>query len=263
MEIAGSIVRQTSDVEAIWDRLTPVLDEVQAMLSQQCSRRQERRARGLPTWQEWRKTFLETSGLDVSERTAQRHLKALRELMDPDAKKTTTHARKVSSAELQKLLRTQRAVHELGAALRQGDDPSNALERVVASDITSDRLSEMIANSPAPRNAYSMSDSHAGLDTPLTSSEISYRLSHLGSAKTCELDFKRGGVPLLAEYFTVEHSAEIKVVFGSLSLAEKHEALKDLFAAIEKAILHVDDVRGALQLPGEGLAEDREPLQAA
>jgi hypothetical protein len=253
MEMAGFIVSKTLDMKAIWDQLLPVLNEVQAMLSQHCSRRQERRAIGLPTWQEWRNTFLTDSGLNVSERTAQRRLKEFRVLMNPELAKSAAHTAGQSSFERYQLLQTQLAVNQLRDAFHEGDDPSDALESVLATTISPERLREMVANSPKPREANSIGARTAGSDTLLTSSAISFRLNHPGFSSKCEIDFKPGGWALLAEYLTVDHSAQFDAVFGSLSLAEKHEVFEDFVSAIAKTVMHLDEGESHPMLPAESI----------
>jgi hypothetical protein len=262
MEMAGFIVSQTSDIKAIWDRLTPVIYDVQAMLSQHCSRRQERRARGLPTWQEWRKTFLADSGLDVSERTAQRHLKALRELKTQGPKKPGGRSGGTTPMERYQILHALHAANALRDALLEEDDPSDALANFVDTNISSDRLQQMMANCPRPREASSIGAAEGRSGDAFSVGPISLRFHHPGLSSECGIDFQPGAWAILAEYITVEHRQQFEAVFAPLSMADKHQAFKNFIIAIAKTVIHMDDDKGALQLPGESHTEDREPLQA-
>ncbi len=261
MELAKSIVDQMQDVDAIWEKLLPVLDEVRVMLSKHCSRRRERRRVDLPKWQEWRRSFLRESGLAVCDRTVQRRLKAFRELMELGTKRPTRHSGGTTPSERYQLLQSLQAADELSDALIEGEDPSEALARFVANKISSERLQQMIVNCPKPRVATSIVTEQATPSTLSTPDLISFRWR--SSAVSSEIEFKPGGWSLLAEYITVEHREHFDSVFGNLPPADSRQVFKKLVVAIAKTLLHLDDDACNLKISAESVTEDHKPMQAA
>lgn len=263
MQIANSVVSQTRNLDAIWADLLPVLSEVQSLLSKHCDRRQERRAVGFPTWEQWRRSFLNDSGLNVCDRTAQRRLTAFRELMTPGPKKPGGRSGGTTSLERYQILQALHAAHALRDALLQEDDPSNALANFVDTNISSDRLQQMMENCPKPCEASSIGAAQTRSGDAFPVGPISLRFQHPGLSSECGIDFQPGDWALLAEDITVEHRQHFEAVFAPLSLADRHQAFKQFIIAIAKIVIHINDDKGTLQLPGESLSEDREPLQAA
>ena len=263
MEMARSIVSKTLDVDPLWAKLLPVLHEVQSLLSKHCDRRQERRASNLPSWERWRRWFLRESGLNVSERTAQRRLQNFRKLMVPATEKTAGQSRGTTPAERYQGLLAQQAANQLFDTLFEGGDSTEAYDRYLAIRINPNRLRQMIASCPKPREANTIAAGNASSSNVLACGAISLRLHLPGLSSECEIDFRPGGWALLAEYISVEHREHFEAVFGTLSLAEKHQAFKDFTITIAKTLLHLDDDDNNRKLPCETVTEDREPLHFA
>lgn len=74
-----------SKLETEWEILLPILNRVQAHLSQRGTNHERDRRCALPTWQDWLETFLATTGLDVSGRTIQRRLRSFRQPESPES----------------------------------------------------------------------------------------------------------------------------------------------------------------------------------
>jgi hypothetical protein len=256
MEIGKSVVGQAKNLDAIWADLLPVLSEVQSLLSKNCDRRQQRRAIGFPTWEHWRHSFLKDSGLNVCDRTAQRRLSAFRELMAPTTKKHDCHSEGTTPMERYQGLLAQQAANKLFDNLIEGDDYGDALNSFLSTRISPDRLQQMISRCPKPREASSIG-SQAGSSTHYTPDTVSFRFNRHGHSTDCEIDFRPGGWALLAEFMTVEHRQHFESVFATLSLAEKYQALTNVFLTIAKTVVHLDLVEDdeQLKLPAESFME--------
>jgi hypothetical protein len=263
MGMAKSVVSQTHDMDAMWDELLPVLSEVQSLLSQNCDRRHQRLAIGFPTWECWRRSFLKDSGLNVCDRTAQRRLSAFHELMAPATKKLGGHVEGTTPMERYQGLLAQQAANKLFDTLIEGDDYGDALNSFLATRIRPDRLQQMIARCPRPREASSIGG-QASSRAHYTPDMFSFRFHGPQHASDCEIDFRPGGWALLAEFVTVEHRQHFESVFATLPLADKRQAFLDLMRAISKTVVHLDLVEDdeQLKLPAESFMEDREPLHA-
>lgn len=234
MGLAKSIANQVTVVEEIWVKLLPVLDEVQIMLSIHSNRRQERSS-GLPTWEDWRSSLLEGSGLNVSDRTAQRRLKAFRAREVPDTDTNVGRSRGATPIERYQGLLAQQARNNLFDALLDGDDLDDACARFLYTRIDPDRLRQIISNCPKPREANTIAAGQTGSSTRFTPSSISFCFGRQGVSHKCEIEFKPGAWALLAEYITIEYREHFEAVFGSLMPAEQRQVFLD-FAAYAREV---------------------------
>lgn len=76
-------VSQARKAKTDFDALMPLVDQMQAMLSQRGSVRRLMGTMGLPTWPEWFKKFRERLPEDITLRTIQRRLRAYRQIPPP------------------------------------------------------------------------------------------------------------------------------------------------------------------------------------
>jgi hypothetical protein len=268
VEIGKSISSHSKDVAALWDKLLPTLSEVQGLLSKHGSRRRERRMSGFPTWEEWRRRFLKESGLQACERTAQRHLKHYQELKGLKPKKhgSPTGRPGATPAEHYQMLSALRAAQDLVAALLEEEDPSDALTRFQAATIDPDRLLELLRNCKKPRGADIIASGQPIAGTVRIPGGIPRAHLHTVSASVssheCGLKFRPGGWALLAEYISIEHGSQAKIVFD-LPADKKMDAFMAFASKLAKILVHLDGDDDNLNLPAEYIDNDHKLLPAA
>ena len=240
IEVGKAIASRSEDINALWDKLLPILLEVKQFLSKQSKIKDRRFAESL-TWQQWRRWFLKESGLRVSDRTAQRHLKDFEALMSGATKKGSSQSSSTTSAERYQMLAAQRAADELVTALEEGDDISAAIEKYWAIRIDPDRLTELLRKTNKPHGFEGSLNQRSTSRAASTNSVTPFLLQRRAPSE-CGLKFHPGGTALLAEFISVEHREQAEIVFGHLPPEQKWNAFRDLMTTLAQTFLRVEGV---------------------
>lgn len=258
-ELGKSIVSQSKDVDVLWERLLPILHEVKEMLSKH-SRRKIRRFPHWRTWQEWRRTFLEQTGLRVSDRTAQRRLATFEELMGCKEKRGNQSTAASSSAEKYQILCALQAANALAAALEEDEYSSEALAEYITVRIDPDRLFELLRKCKKPKGASIIADRQSSATTVGMPRAIPFRVPRSAPSPDYGFDFMPTDRTVLTDYISVEHGHQIEAVFA-LPPTQMAREFELFVKSIAEAHLPFDHDSGALEI--HVVYVERKPGRAA
>ncbi len=260
VELGRSIASSIKNLEPLWAELMPVLDEVEQILSKH-SRRRIRRFANWKTWEEWRRWFLRESGLEVSDRTPQRRLKAFRERMEGIGNINLTASS--PSAERYQMLSANLAANEFFEALKAGEDVEEPYAKYQAATMDSSRLRAMLAKCNPPRNPEHTAPTQSALDIDSLYDAFN-RPSRLSTASSdCQLVFHPGDTALLAEYIGVEHGHQIETVFNALPPEQMVEGFEKFVRNLAQTYLHPDHPAGDVVVHVEYISRTHKPPRAA
>lgn len=135
---AEEVVRTGRLHRGAWDKLFPILDKMQKLLSQRGADHAEAET-GLPEWKVWWVDFSTKNHLNISFRTVQDRLKAYRD--EPGGEKL--HRTRATRTEQRQLAVTAKLAHRLAAAVQAGAGIHEALDIFLRDSLSLERVDQI------------------------------------------------------------------------------------------------------------------------
>ena len=137
-KMAKDVARTGRLHQGAWDKLFPILDRMQRLLSQRGTDHAHAEP-GLPEWKVWWVDFSTTYHLNVSFRTVQDRLRAYRE----DSGSEKPQRPRVTRAEQRQLAVTAKLAYRLAAAIQTGEGTEGALDSFLRESLSLEHVDQI------------------------------------------------------------------------------------------------------------------------
>jgi len=137
-KMAKDVARTGTLHQGAWDKLFPVLDRMQRLLSQRGTDHAHAEP-SLPEWKVWWVDFSTTYHLNVSFRTVQERLRAYRE----DSGGEKLQRPRVTRAEQRQLAVTAKLAYRLAAAIQTGEGTEGALDSFLRESLSLEHVDQI------------------------------------------------------------------------------------------------------------------------
>lgn len=142
-EKAKFVADGCNSLNASWDEFLPLLDQIQALLSQRGEARKQLSDAGLPVWSQWFKTFQKDIGLTATLRTLQNRLVKFRSKGEKKPKQVTPPVQ-FSVRNQRRLLKTMQCANDMVAAIDNGREYQDAMREYKRIAIPGDSIDHML-----------------------------------------------------------------------------------------------------------------------
>ena len=175
-EKAKGVAHASAASGTAWDKLLPVLSEMQSLLSQRGRNRDLFRDAELPTWTEWWETFKKEKGLPDTLHTVQVHLSKYRSMdkaTDSPQTKRPTPPRQFSKVDRERLLEAAQYGNELVTALDNHADYTEPLREFKRVAMGSDRIGRLLEDQGSDRGVRILTDTPTAPATATAAATVS------------------------------------------------------------------------------------------